>query len=289
MPEPTGPSVIHDLGYQRYTGPRHGRRYVAGSLYAHGMRAAFGLGRSAKAKVFPWFVVAVIMIVAVVVTAVRAQVGQVVLAYHELPQMLVVLLVLFGAVVGSELVSRDLRSGVLPLYFSRPLRRADYALARWAALASALFLAVGAGQLVMFLGAAFDAGSMRAVWDEFLAFAGGVGYTALYAVVFGSVSVYIASLVSRRAVAAGLVAAVFLVSTPIVAVLALLPSTTANQLAGLVSPATLVMGAGDWVFGRNGAESDIGDWGPLYGAVTVALSGLCVALLLARYRRVAVR
>ena len=40
------------------------------------------------------------------------------------------LIVLFVAVVAPELVSRDLRSGVLPLYFSRPLRRADYALAK---------------------------------------------------------------------------------------------------------------------------------------------------------------
>ena len=26
--------VIHDIGYQRYDGPRLGRRYVFGSLYA---------------------------------------------------------------------------------------------------------------------------------------------------------------------------------------------------------------------------------------------------------------
>ena len=38
---------------------------------------------------------------------------------------------LFCAVVAPELVSRDLRGGVLPLYFSRPLTRIDYALAKW--------------------------------------------------------------------------------------------------------------------------------------------------------------
>lgn len=51
MSEPTG--VIHDIGYQRYTGPRLGRRHVFGALYLHGLRTAFGLGRSAKAKIFP--------------------------------------------------------------------------------------------------------------------------------------------------------------------------------------------------------------------------------------------
>ena len=38
-------SVIHDIGYQRYDGPRLGRRHVFGALYIHGLRAAFGFGR----------------------------------------------------------------------------------------------------------------------------------------------------------------------------------------------------------------------------------------------------
>ena len=46
---------------------------------------------------------------------------------------------LFCAVIGPELVSRDLRSGVLPLYFSRPLTRSDYAMAKWGAMVSALW------------------------------------------------------------------------------------------------------------------------------------------------------
>jgi ABC-2 type transport system permease protein len=47
--------VIHDIGYQRYTGPRLGRGYAIRSLYLHSLRTAFGLGRSAKAKIFPWW------------------------------------------------------------------------------------------------------------------------------------------------------------------------------------------------------------------------------------------
>ena len=54
------PSVIHDIGYQRYTGPRLGRGAVFGALYVHGLRAAFGLGRTAKAKIFPWLVVGIV-------------------------------------------------------------------------------------------------------------------------------------------------------------------------------------------------------------------------------------
>ena len=68
----TPTSVIHDIGYQRYDGMRLGRLYVFGSLFAHGLRTAFGLGRSFKAKIFPWLVTGVVCVIAVVLMAVRA-------------------------------------------------------------------------------------------------------------------------------------------------------------------------------------------------------------------------
>ena len=75
-------------------------------------------------------------------------------------------MLLFCAIVAPELVSRDLRSGVLPLYFSRPLRPADYALAKLAALVSAVTLLFAAGQIIMFLGAAFTLDGFGLIWDE---------------------------------------------------------------------------------------------------------------------------
>ena len=102
--------VIHDIGYQRYTGARLGRGYVVRSLYSHGVRAAFGLGRSAKAKIFPWFAVGVVSIVAVVLTAVRAQIDQVVLTYEEFPDALATRLAELGLPV-----SRDGRLLLVPL------------------------------------------------------------------------------------------------------------------------------------------------------------------------------
>jgi ABC-2 type transport system permease protein len=279
--------VIHDIGYQRYEGTRLGRGHIVGSLYLHGLRVAFGLGRTAKAKIFPWFAVGIVLLVAVVVTAIRAQINQPVLSYAEFPDALTLVIIFFCAVVAPELVSRDLRSGVLPLYFSRPLRRTDYALAKLASLVSAVFLLLAVPQLVMFLGAAFDAAKLSVVWDELLDFLPGVAYSAVHAIVFSSLALLVASFVSRRAIGAGLVVAVFLVTTPIVGVLAVMPSITANQLAGLASPVTLVGGVGDWLFEKTGSDFGIGDFGPVYGACAVALVAGVVLLLLARYRKVA--
>ncbi|MPZ28419.1 MAG: ABC transporter permease [Micromonosporaceae bacterium] len=277
--------VIHDIGYQRYQGPRLGRGYAVGSLLTHSLRTAYGLGRSAKAKVFPWLVVGIVGVVAVVVTAIRSVTGEVVLSYLDFPDAVFPLAVLFCAVVAPELVSRDLRSGVLSLYFSRPLRRTDYGLAKLAALIGAVWLLLTGPMLVMFLGGVFSVDGWRAVWDEVGDFGSGLAYAALHAVLVSAVSLLIASLVSRRAVAAPIVVAAFLVTLPIVGLLETAGGETARQLSGLFSPETLLVGVRVWL-APEPDSMDLGGFGPLYGAVTVALVAACAGLLLVRYRRV---
>lgn len=279
-------SVIHDIGYQRYGGARLGRWYAVRSLYLHGLRTAFGLGRSAKAKIFPWIVVGIVLLVAVIVTAVRSQIGQVVLAYLDVPTSLSALIFIFLAIVAPELVSRDLRSGVLPLYFARPIRRTDYALAKLAALISAAWLLLAAPMLVMFAGASFGAKHLRDVWTEAKDLGPGLAYAAVVVVVFGVLALLVASLTGKRAFAAGGIVAVFLVTTPVVGVLDFVGGDTVKRLSGLASPPTLVLGLQRWLF-RNNPASEIGEYGPVYGLTAAALVCLCVLLLLVRYERVA--
>ncbi|MFB9237342.1 ABC transporter permease [Plantactinospora siamensis] len=287
--------VIHDIGYRRYAGPRLGRRHIVAALYVHALRTSFGLGRSAKAKIFPWLIVGIVTVVAAVLIAIRARLGQVVLSYAQFADSLSWLVIFFVAVVAPELVSRDLRSGVLPLYFSRPLARSDYALAKFAALATAVWLLLGGPQVLMFIGAAFSTGKgMHGAWDEFTDLVPGLLYAGIWALVFAAISLLVAALTGKRAIAAGAVVAVFLMTTPVVGVLSVLPSQTANQLAGLASPSSLIAGVGAWLFrgvlsANNRQLLPIGDFGPVYGAVALILVVGCVALLLLRYRKVAAR
>lgn len=287
MSEPAA-GVIHDIGYQRHQGARLGRGYAARSLFTHSLRTAYGLGRSAKAKVFPWLVAGIVGIVAVVVTAVRAVTGEVAVSYLGLPEAVIVLLILFGAIAAPELASRDLRSGALSLYFSRPLRRTDYGLAKVAALVAAIWLLIAGAQLVMFLGGVFTVEGWSAIWEEITDLAGGLAYAAIYAVVIGAIGMLVASLVSRRAVAAPIVVASFLVTLPVVGVLESVGGQTTSEIAGLFSPGTLVLGMRSWLYGAAPEEGvpDLGDFAPLYGAVTLALVAVCVGLMLLRYRRV---
>jgi ABC-2 type transport system permease protein len=278
-------SVIHDIGYQRYTGPRLGRGYSTMSLYVHGLRTAFGLGRSGKAKIFPWAVVGIVTIVAVVVTAIRAQLGRPVLSYLDFAGSVSFLVILFCAAVAPELVSRDLRSGVLPLYFSRPLSRDDYALAKLSALASAAWLLLAGPQTIMLLGGVFSVHGPSAVWHEFLDYLPGIADSAVYAAVYSSLSLLVASMASRRAIAAAVIVAVFVVTTPVVGVLSSVGGQTARELALLASPSTLVQGLDSWLF--RGSTQVIGDYGPVYALVTAGLVVACVMAVLIRYRRAA--
>jgi ABC-2 type transport system permease protein len=282
-------SVIHDIGYQRYEGPRLGRTAVLGAIYIHGLRASFGFGRSAKAKIFPWLVAGIVLLVAVIVAAVRSQAGIVVFNYIQFDDAMSWLIIFFVAICAPELVSRDIRSGVLPLYFSRPLRSADYIGAKFAALVSAVWLLLGVPQLVMFVSAAFTTKTgMKGVWHEAGDLLPGWGYSLLWAVVFAAISLLIASLTGKRAFGAGGIVAVFLMTTPIVGVMSILPSRTAQQLAGLPSPQTLVGGVGTWLIHTAGGNGiDIGRFGPVYGIEAVTLIAACLLLLLARYRKVA--
>jgi ABC-2 type transport system permease protein len=281
-------SVIHDIGYQRYTGPRLGRRAVFGALYIHGLRAAFGFGRSAKSKIFPWMVAGIVVLVAVIAAAVRSQTGVVLFNYVQFDDAMSWLVIFFVAICAPELVSRDMRSGVLPLYFSRPLRAADYVGAKVAALITAVWLLLGVPQLIMFLGAAFTTKTgMKGVWHEAGNLLPGWGYSLMWAFVFAGISLLIASLTGKRAFAAGGIVAVFLMTTPVVGVLSILPSQTAQQLAGLTSPMTLVGGVGTWLISGPNSGIDIGSFGPVYAIEAVTLVLACLLLLLARYRKVA--
>jgi ABC-2 type transport system permease protein len=279
--------VIHDIGYQRYTGPRLGRGYAVRSLYVHSVRTAFGLGRSAKAKIFPWLVVGLAVVIAMVAVAVRAQTGTPVLGYRDFTDTISFAVLLFLAIVAPELVSRELRANVLPLYFSRPLRRGDYALVKAAAMVTAVWLLLAAPQLLMFIGGAFSRkDGFSGVWNEFVEFLGGASYAAMVAVVFSTLAILIASLSGRRAIAAAAIAAVFLITAPVTLVLIAIGGTV-GKIAPVINPITLMQGLQAWLYRGNDTGVDIGGHGYLFGAAALVLVIVYVTLLLARYRKVA--
>jgi ABC-2 type transport system permease protein len=132
---PAGGSVIHDIGYRRYEGVRLARAGIFRALCWHSLRSAFGIRRGAKAKIVPVITFGIMCLPAVANAVSVAQGGGRSISYDTyIFQLRVIVMIIFIAAQAPELVSRDLRSHVLPLYFSRPLSRTDYPFAKLIAL-----------------------------------------------------------------------------------------------------------------------------------------------------------
>ena len=143
--------TVFDIGYQSYSGRREGRRRGRAAAYKDGLRVALGLGRGGRAMILPWFFIGVLTIIGLVMaivagaadrlggpgTAQRANLP----SHSDFNGIASILMFVFAAVVGPELLCRDRREGVINLYLVRPLTGSDYIIARWAAFLTVMLAA----------------------------------------------------------------------------------------------------------------------------------------------------
>jgi ABC-2 type transport system permease protein len=285
MPGPENTGVIHDIGYQRYDGPRLGRGYASRSLYVHSVRGAYGLGRSAWAKVLPFGLASLACMAALVLVVVNTQLPVQVIDYVGIASTFTYAATVFVAVVAPELVSSDLRGNVLSLYLSRPLRRSDYALTKLAALATSVFAMLAAPMLILFLGMAFSTDDgFSGVLGELGGLAQGLVAGAIHAVVLAALALPFAALSGRRVFATGMIVAVSLLTAPVSGVLMEFGTGDAAYLAGLINPVNLVNGIDRWLF--DGGTVDPGPYGPVYGLVALAIVAIGTACTVWRYKGV---
>jgi ABC-2 type transport system permease protein len=286
--------VIHDLGYRRYDGPRLGHAQIVRALIWHSFRSAFGIGRGVKAKIIPILACVAICLPAFGNAFSVARGNERLFGYDTyVPQLRVIVVTIFIAAQAPELVSRDLRSHVLPLYFSRPIRRTDYPLAKYLALTAALLLLIEVPLLILYAGTIASAKGGSGVWAETKALIPGLGMGLLWAVLMAAVGLVLASLTGRRAYATGIVAiSCFLtwtVSELLIQAEGGNTSTSAGaRIGGLFSPFNILDGVRIWLGGSTspGNDADPGRFGPLYGLMFIALLAACLGGLAARYRKV---
>jgi ABC-2 type transport system permease protein len=286
---PTG--TIYDIGYRHYDGPRLGRRGAVTAIATAGLRAVFGMGRSARAKGLPWSVVALALAPAVIAVAIRVLVGDIVelYSYDNYLWGIGALFTIFVAAQAPELVVNDMRHRVLPLYFSRPISRLDYVVAKLGALSVGLLALTLVPVLVLFAGRVLAAEDViGALGDEVGALPSIVGSGVIHAVALASLGLAISSLAARRAYAAGAVLGAFLVGGVVGAIFAEAGGGLADA-APFLNPLSILDGSREWLFGGSVAESPVRQSSlPLwtYGAATAALVLASWAILAVRYRRV---
>jgi ABC-2 type transport system permease protein len=254
QPEPTAVAhadggaagVIYDIGYRGYDGPRLGRRAAMWALFTFSWRAAFGLGRSGRAKVVPFGALAIISLPAVVQSAVIATAGPIGaragggFTYDNYLFRMSLLALVFLAAQAPELLVGDQRQRVLSLYFSHAMERVDYALSKLLAMVVSLFVVTLVPLLVLLLGQTFASSDpFGSLGDQLKSTPGILGSAAIYVLLYSAVGMAIAAFTPRRAYAIAAIVAVFLVG-------------------GAVSPLLRRAGAG------------LGDWTLLLNLNTVA-------------------
>jgi len=269
-----------------------GRAQITRALFVESAKGAYGLGRPARSKITPMLILAAMCLPALII-AVIAGVTQA----DELPanytsyifstQMLVMIYV---AAQAPASVSRDLRFRVMSLYLSRPLERIDYVVAKFAAMATALFLLMAVPLTILLAGAALAKLPIsEQLPDYFRSLAG----AALVAIVLAAIGLVIAALTPRRGLGVAAIIAVLAivsgVQTAVQAIAIEEKQSTLAGYAGLLSPFSLVDGVQHGLLGAEivAPASPPGTTGALvFLGVIVVIVAACFGALMLRYRKV---
>jgi ABC-2 type transport system permease protein len=286
--------AIYDIGYRSYEGARLGRGYAFRTLYVHSLRSAFGLGRGGRALVIPWALFAFICFPATVTVMVAGLSGGMMsklIDYHEIFGYVSWLLALFCAAQAPELVSRDQQNRVLPLYFSRALRKTDYALAKLLAMWTAVFILVFTPLLIMLVGRlGLPADFGAAFKTESKNFLPLLGTPLVGALVVGTIALGLASLVARRGIATALAFGAFFLTAPLAVLLHQMLRGDGARYVVLLNPIWTANGAILAMFHERPDRGDVlrqANLPPQAYAIAVAVFAVLFSLLLlARYRRI---
>jgi ABC-2 type transport system permease protein len=255
---PTG--SIYDLGYRGYEGPRLGRRAAVWALVAHSTRTAYGLGRSARSKLWPVGLAVLAVLPSVLALGILMLIstlgapGEAIEAispvrYNTMFPIIALLVFLFCAGQAPELFGRDQGSGILPLYFSRAVGRLDYALARLLGLGISLLVLVFVPYLLLLVGRVMVAlDPLEGLADELPSLPAAVLMGLFIGAVVSSISAAVASLTPRRAYATAAIIGIFLIPNIAASMLVRLDTGTIGQVAVLLSPPDVLDGVNAYLF-----------------------------------------
>jgi ABC-2 type transport system permease protein len=284
---------IYDLGYKRYEGARLGRRHAIWALYVYSVRSVFGIGRSLSSKIGPIGLAIIAFLPAVVQLGIAAVAPAdiEVIEPEDYYGFIQIVLAAFCAVVAPELVGRDQRTQTLSLYFSRALRRQDYALAKFAALVTGLLAITVIPQVIMFVGnglAVDDFGDyLQDKWRDLPSI---LGSAILLSGFIAAIGLVIAAQTPRRAYSTVAILAAFVLPSVVGGGLFQAVDQDVGRFILLISPLHVVTGFTLWFFGAAPevgseiAEADLPGIAYAIDAASVAL--LTLALLLRRYGRI---
>jgi len=296
----TSPGTVFDIGYQRYTDRREGRGRSRRAIFKDGVRGALGLGRGARAKILPWFFIGVLtaiaLVMAIVAGAADRLVGPGAAERMNLPShsdfygIASIIMFVFAAVVGPELLCPDRRNGVINLYLVRPLTGSDYVVSRWAAFFAVMLAAAWFPQFILFLG--LSGGDMAPLqylqkhWLDVPRFLVAGTAMAAYAV---TLALLAASFTTRRAYASVFLVGLFVITAPFTVGAAQEIGGKAGQWISMFNLTNIPVHVNDVIFGEVSEITEEAPARELGSAILVAWyfvwTLVPAGILWSRYRR----
>ena len=308
MPEPsieldagavaaTAEGTVYDLGYTPHEGPRLGRSAAIRAMFVDGSRRALGLRRKAWAKVLPWTLIAAAIVPAAWVVALTFVVAGFSLEDAgpfgdpaEFFQVIGLLAMFFVGLVGPTLLIPDRRHGVLAVYASRPVRAADYLLARAATLVvlTSLFILIPQAILYVGISSLYVEGFRAGLVEHASEIPEILGTTIAYVLAYGAPALLIALFAQRLSIASGVYVLIMFLTSMVVEAM---PRATDLLVFKVMAPLALFwnpLSVRDWLFNREPEDWPLERVGlePWVAVATiVAITLATVVIAHRRYRR----
>lgn len=282
---------IFDRGYRHYEGARLGPAHGIWALARYSMARAIGLRRSWTAKIIPILLYGAAAIPVLIAIGIRAFVPQFqFLDYAGYFGAIFLLEGIFVALIAPEMMSTDRHDNLLPLYFSRPISRSGYVLAKvlGAALLTLSMSLVPA--LIFWLGNGLLADQPLVAMRESLDDLGRIVVAGtMIAVYLGAIGLLIASFTSRKSVAVGIIILGFVLSESLSLSIseAFGEDVPLAKWAFVLSPSRTIMAMVDGLFDIPGFDEMPGPDPTLFEAlgVMVAVVVVCTLVMFAWYQR----
>jgi ABC-2 type transport system permease protein len=292
--------TVFDIGYRGYAGPREGRAHAVRAVFVDGVRIALGLGRGGRAKILPWFFITVLSAIALVMALVAGAADRLVQpgaaqaldlpSHNDYYGIASIILFVFAAVVGPELLCRDRREGTIQLYLVRPLSATDYVMGRWAAFVTVMLAAAWLPQVILLLGLAGGdpnpSAYLRAHWIDIPRFlASGIVMVTFVT----SLAMLTASFTTRRAYAAIFLVGLVVITSPFTVGMSEEIEGPVGQWISMFTLTNIPVHVNDMLFQEISEQTEDAPAGQLPAWVRVAWWFLwtagSTALLWRRYRR----
>ncbi len=278
---------VYDLGYRHFEGERAGRGASILALILYSIKRGLGIKKRWTAKIAPILLHIGAFTPAIIAAGIMAFVrtDEEIFSYGDLNEFISVILFVWAGALGPAMLCDDRRENVLGLYFSRPITRSDYLLAKIGAMGILMStIALGPGVL-LFLANVLLADSPLSYFGDHIDDLGRIiaagGLTAIY---LSAIALAIAAYTNRTGVATAIFIAGLTVLMGIANALYEVLDGTAASYVIFLSIGDLTQAFGEWVLGERTTLAIAELQGGTYAVGMIITAAIAGAIMYRRYQ-----